>query len=190
MPTAAARRLLIADRYADVHLTNQFGQPVRFRTDLVNGRAMLINTMYTTCQGTCPGTSAQLQALRDELAPLFGRTMVIASISVDPERDSPAALREFAAGYGADRPRDGLCDWHFLTGTRGAIDELRRSLGFFDLDPRVDADPKRHAATILFGNPPADRWATLPAGLRRPLLVETIRRVCGFTFEQRYGIPG
>lgn len=190
MPVTAPPRLLISDRYPDVGLTNQFGQPVRFHTDLVNGRAMIINTMYTSCEGTCPGTSATLQGLRDDLAPLFGRSMVIASISIDPTRDSPAALREYAAAYGADRPRDDRCEWHFLTGAAAAIDRLRRGLGFFDLDPAVDADPSRHAAMLLIGNPPADRWATLPAGLRRPLLIETIRRVCGTSFEQRYGIPG
>lgn len=190
MPTTTSRRLLISDRYPDVRLTNQFGQPVRFHRDLVNGRAMIINTMYTTCRGSCPGTSATLQGLRDDLAPVFGRRLVMASISIDPRHDTPAALRDYASAYGADRPRPDRCEWHFLTGESAAIENLRRSLGFFDLDPAVDADPSRHAALILFGNPHADRWAALPSALRRPLLIETIRRVCGFSFEERYGLPG
>jgi hypothetical protein len=43
---------------------------------------------------------------------------------------------------------------------------------------------------LLFGNPDKDRWAVLPSSLRQGLLVEAVRRVAGFTFEQRYGIRG
>jgi protein SCO1/2 len=188
--TREGNRLLISDRFANVPLINHFGQAVRFRDDLVNGRAMIINTMYTNCDGTCPGTSARLQQLRDDLSPLFGRKLVIVSISIDPAADSPRVLREYAAGFDADMPRADRCEWHFLTGAVAAIEELRRSLGFYDLDPKVDADRTRHAAMLQFGNPNADRWAALPSALRKPLLLEAIRRVCGFTFEQRYGIPG
>ena len=191
MPDATETpRLRISDRFADVTLINQFRQPVRFRREILNGRAVILNTMYTVCRGSCPGTSAKLMELRDELAPVFGRSLVMASISIDPLNDSPAALLDYAGGYGADRPREDRCDWHFLTGSAVDIDALRRSLGFFDLDPAVDRDPSRHAALLLFGNPRADRWAALPSALRTPLLTEAIRRACGTTFEQRYGIPG
>lgn len=183
-------RLRISDRFADVALVNQFRQRVRFRDEILNGRAVIINTMYTVCRGTCPGTSAALMDLRDELAPVLGRSVVMVSISIDPLNDTPAALLEYAAGYGADQPRNDRCEWHFLTGAATDIEALRRSLGFFDLDPAVDRDPTRHAALIVFGNPRADRWGALPSALRRPLLSEAIRRVCGATFEQRYGIPG
>ncbi len=190
MPLTDTPRLLISDRFANVRLVNQFGQPVRFRDDLVNGRALVVNTMFTVCRGSCPGTTAALQGLRDVLWPVFGRSIVFASITLEPETDSPAVLRDYAAGYGADRPRDDRCEWHFLTGGREAIEQLRRSLELYDLDPVVDADQTRHAAVIMFGNPRSDRWAVLPSALRQPLLVETIRRVCGTSFEQRYGIPG
>lgn len=188
--TAATPRLRISDRFADVVLVNQFRQRVPFRDEILNGRAVILNTMFTVCRGTCPGTSARLMELRDLLQPVFGRSLVMASISIEPGTDTPAALLDHAGGFGADRPRQDRCDWHFLTGAAADIERLRRSLGFFDLDPAVDADPTRHAALLLFGNPPADRWAALPAALRPALLTEAIRRVCGITFEQRYGIPG
>jgi protein SCO1/2 len=163
---------------------------VRFRDEFVGDRALILNTMFTVCRGTCPGTSATLQGLRERLSPIFGDRLAIVSISIDPAEDSPRVLKQYAAVYGADRPRTGLCDWRFLTGTPADVDRLRRSLGFYDLNPRIDADPTQHAATLLFGNPPKDRWAALPSALREPLLVEAIRRVAGFTFEQKYGIPG
>jgi protein SCO1/2 len=68
------------------------------------------------------------------------------------------------------------------------VDRLRRSLGFYDLDPVVDRDPTRHASLLLFGHGQTDRWAYLPAELDEHLLVESIRRIAGVSFEQRYGI--
>jgi protein SCO1/2 len=184
-------RLRISDGFANVPVVDQYGRTLRFRDDLVGrGHAMILNTMFTICRGTCPVTSARLQTLREQLSPVFGGRLTIVSISIEPEQDTPKALRQYASIYGADRPRPGLCDWRFLTGSPQAIDRLRRSLGFYDLDPRIDSDPTLHAATLLFGNPEKDRWASLPSALREPLLVEAIRRVAGFTFEQKYGIPG
>ena len=176
------------DRFSNVALVDQFGVPLRFRDAFVDGRALVVNTMFTVCRGTCPGTSARLHSLRERLSPVFGSRLTFVSLSIDPERDDPRVLRRFASTYGAGVRRADRCDWRFVTGDPADVDRLRRSLDFFDLDPAVDADPTRHAATLLFGNTRTDRWATLPADLREPLLVEAIRRVAGFTFEQKYGI--
>lgn len=175
-------------RFANVPLVDQFGTRLMFRDAFVDGRALIVNTMFTVCRGTCPGTSATLESLRATLSPVFGQRLTIVSLSIDPERDGPAALRQFASLYGADRRRPELCDWRFVTGRPADVDRLRRSLNFYDLDPAVDADPTQHAALLLFGNSQSDRWAALPADLREPLLIEAIRRVAGFTFEQKYGI--
>jgi protein SCO1/2 len=184
-------RLRITDSWPNVDLINQFGQELRFRDAfLADDRALIINPMYTTCRGSCPGTSATLEELRETLAPVFGRRLAFVSFSVDPVVDRPARLLSYAKLYGAGEAAGDLPQWQFVTGTPEGIDALRRALGFFDLDPRVDRDPARHAATLLFGNSRTDRWSTLPSGLRTPLLVETIRRVAGTTFEQRYGIRG
>lgn len=181
---------LIADRFANVSLTDQFGHEWKFRDIYAGGRSIVINTMFTVCRGTCPGTSEQVKALRENLSPSFGKSLVFVSITLDPETDTPQMLRRYAHIYGAGEQEKRLSDWLFLTGKPEDIEALRRSLGFFDLNRRVDADVTQHAALLLFGNPAKDRWAALPSSLRIPLLVETIRRFCGFSFEQRYGIPG
>jgi protein SCO1/2 len=178
------------DGFANSTVTDQFGERMRFRDRFVDGRALIVNTMFTVCQGTCPGTSSTLSSLREALSPIFGDGLTIVSISLTPDEDSPAALRAYARIYGADRRRPGLCGWHFLTGRPDEIDRLRRSLGFYDLDPRIDADITQHAELLLFGNSRSDRWSVLPASLRQPLLIESIRRVAGFTSEQKYGLRG
>ncbi|WP_337177232.1 SCO family protein [Paludisphaera sp.] len=187
----APPRLRRCDRFANAPVVDQFGERLRFRDAFVDGRALIVNTMYTVCRGTCPGTSERLQTLRERLAPTFTDRLTIVSLSIDPARDDPRALRRFATIYDAEtRPGPGIPDWRFLTGAPADVDRLRRSLDFYDLDPAVDEDPTRHASTLLFGNTTTDRWANLPAELPEAELIRTIRRVAGFTFEERYGIPG
>lgn len=184
-PPRGPRRV---DRFANVSMTNQFGEKVRFVDDLVTGKAVIINTMYSRCRGTCPGTSATLESLRATLSPIFGKKLSMVSFSLEPEFDTPDVMSRYAKIYGAGKPVDHLCDWHFLSGTRENTRILRYSLDFYDLDPRIDQDVTEHDALLLFGNETTDRWAVLPAALREPLLIETIRRVAGTTIEQRYGI--
>lgn len=188
-PPAIPPRLKVADRYADAALRTQFGAPVRFRRAYIDdGRAIVVNTMFTTCRGSCPGTSATLESLRTTLSPVFGKRLTILSLTLEPAVDTVARLRTYAGLYGADRERADLCDWHFLTGDAVGVDALRRSLGFYDLDPRIDRDVTQHASLLLCGNSTSDRWAALPAELPKTELIRTIRRVAGFTFEQKYGI--
>ncbi|MDG3002410.1 SCO family protein [Paludisphaera mucosa] len=167
---------------------NHFGERLRFREAFLDGRALIVNMMFTVCKGTCPGASAALRGLREALGPVFGERLTIVSITLEPRDDSPAALQRCATIYGAGRRRPELCDWQFVTGRPASVERLRRSLGFYDLDPRIDADVTQHGELLLFGNSTSDRWSALPASLRPALLIETIRRVSGFTFEQRYGI--
>ena len=182
-------RYRICDNYADVPVINQFNEQHRFQQRFVSdGGALLINTMYTTCRGSCPGTSNTLQKLRETLSPVFGDRLSMISLSIDPYVDTPTKLRKYAARFGADRDRERLCRWDFLTGEAENVDTLRRSLGFYDLDPRIDRDPTQHASTLLFGNSTSDRWATLPAEMPMSTLVSTIRRIAGFTFEQKYAV--
>jgi protein SCO1/2 len=184
-------RLRISDQFPNVLVTDQFGVETGFRDRyLVGGKSLIFSPMYTTCRGACPGTAATLKRLRRELAPVFGRQLVIVSFTVDPVADRPPQLLQYATGYDAEQRSPDLPDWDFLTGTAESMERIRRALGFYDLNPRLDSDPTRHDATLLFGNPQADRWATLPAQLRVSLLLETIRRVAGSSFEQRYGISG
>lgn len=182
-------RLRICDRYANVELENQFGEKLSFHERFIaRGRALVFNTMFTTCRGTCPGTSATIQSLREALSPVFGERLSFVSLSIDPIVDTPARLLEYARGYGAWKSRPNLCDWHFLTGRRADVEKLRRSLGFYDLDPRVDQDVTQHASTLMFGNSTTDRWSTMPSALSMNQLTTSIRRVAGFTFEQKFGI--
>jgi protein SCO1/2 len=178
-----------SDLFADVRVENQFGDAFRFRTDLIQNRRVVLSSMYTVCRGSCPTTNETLQRLRGPLTKLFGKRVTLLSFTLDPVTDTVAALREYSDLYGAsDRAQGDQCDWYFLTGTAESIETLRKSLGFFDLDQRIDSDLTRHASLYLIGNDEANRWGTSPSNLRDGLVFETFRRLLGNTSRERFGI--
>jgi len=95
------------------------------RADLA-GQPFILDFVFTTCAGPCPAMSARM---RDMQAQLEGSDVRLVSVSVDPERDDPATLAEYAETLEADTQR-----WWFLTGEKDQIRELARSL-------QVAADP-------------------------------------------------
>lgn len=96
----------------DVAFADQTGAALR-TADLA-GRVLVANFIFTRCPTVCPVTSLKMKRLGERLAGEPGVGLV--SVSVDPEHDTPAVLREFAARYGADPAR-----WRFLTGEAGAV---------------------------------------------------------------------
>jgi protein SCO1/2 len=155
----------------DVPLKTQDGREVRFYRDLVQGRAVVVSFMYATCRGTCPVTTERLAAMQRILRKKAGREVLILSLTLDPERDTPQILRAFARTHGAGP------GWFFLTGKPEDLEELRRRLGFTDPDPKVDADRTQHANLIAFGNDRTGRWAAVPAGISPEQIAEAVLRV-------------
>jgi protein SCO1/2 len=154
-------------------LTTEQGKKVHFFDDLVEGRNVVIQFMYTRCDGICPATTGNLLRVHRALADRIGRDLFIVSISLDPERDSPAALARHAAQLGNKR------GWTFVTGRRADLEALRKRLGARDPDPVVDADRTQHSGLLVVGNERLDRWCMI-SGLSPPsAIVRSIENVIG-----------
>jgi protein SCO1/2 len=110
--------------------------------------------------------------VHDRLGDRVGRQVVMLSVTIDAEHDTPAVLRAYDEAYGG--PRRG---WLYLTGDDAEIEALRRSMGVYDLDPVVDADPASHSGILTFGNDRTDRWAALPALMESETIVEAVLRI-------------
>ena len=138
-------------------LTTHEGREVRFYDDLVKGKLVLINFMYTNCKGICPGQTANLVKVQRHFGDRAGRDVHMYSITLQPEVDTPAELKKHAQAH---RTGPG---WTYLTGAPADVESLRRRLGFVDLDPAKDRLNGSHIGVLLYGNEPLDRWAACPA---------------------------
>ncbi len=107
----------------DFALTVQNGARVGL-TDL-RGKVVVVTFIYATCADTCPLLTAKLVGIQRQLGTDGARVRFVA-ITVDPEKDTPEALRRYAEGHGAKAP-----GWIFLTGTEGEIGEVARRYGIY-----------------------------------------------------------
>ena len=158
--TAARRspRDAIRARYfPNVVLRTHEGRPVRFYDDLVRDKIVVINFMYATCEGVCPGITLNLARVQKLLGDRIGRDIFMYSITLKAHEDRPEDLAAYVDGYGIGP------GWTFLTGAPENTELLRRRLGFADLDPEVDRDVTQHSGIVVFGNEPYDSWSACPA---------------------------
>ena len=174
------------DKIPDVTLTNDEGKPVKVFTDLIKDRAVVISFFYTNCRGTCPGTNEKLAELRKLLEKDFGRSVRFISVSVEPEHDDVKALAEYAPLYRTLAVHPDTPEWHFLTGSQEDVRSFRRMLGYYEADPKLDADPTQHAAMLVIGNQATGRWAMIPAAFSVERIHGKVERICGWTEQQRY----
>jgi protein SCO1 len=137
--------------FPNVALRTHEGKDVRFYDDLVKGKKVIINFVYTQCTATCPLTTANLARVQGLLGDRIGRDVFIVSLTIDPENDTPEVLNAYAKTHKA-RP-----GWTFATGKREDIDAIRRKLGLYD------TTDFQHLGLLTFGNEPEGKWAATPA---------------------------
>jgi cytochrome oxidase Cu insertion factor (SCO1/SenC/PrrC family) len=153
--------LFSSARIPDVQVYDQNGKRLNFYSDLIKGKTVAINFIFTTCTTICPPLTATFRRVQQNLAELPLQVQLI-SVSVDPVTDTPERLREFAGKFKAGP------GWTFVTGDKGEIDSLLRALEV------AVADKNDHTPMILIGNDPAAYW-TRAYGLTSPaLLVKVI----------------
>lgn len=121
-------------------LTDQHGQPVSL-ADFA-GKRVLLDFIYTHCPGPCPALTAAHVSLQRMLPPALQNNVHFISITLDPERDTPAALEEYARVRGVD-----FNNWSFLTGESNTVRELLEAYG---VGGGVQDDGEIHHLIITF----------------------------------------
>ena len=111
--------------FTDVVLVNQNGQKMRFYSDLLEGKVVIINSFFATCAGSCLPMNRNLEKVQAALGNHMERDVHIISISVDPEVDTPANLKAYAKKLNAGP------GWYFLTGDKESVDFVLQKLGQF-----------------------------------------------------------
>jgi len=139
----------------DVEVLDQSGKTIHFYSDLIKGKTVAINFIFTTCTTICPPLAATFARVQKELGDKVGREVYFISISVDPLTDTPERLQawgdKFKAGPG----------WTFVTGNKQEISQLLNALG------AAVARREDHSPTVIVGNDLKGVW-TRTYGLAKP----------------------
>lgn len=114
-----AASLPVLGTLPEFSLTERGGRTIT-RADL-KGRVSVVDFIFTSCSVQCPRVTAQMASLQSFALPRWKEVRLI-SLTVDPDRDSPAVLADYAKGFSADPER-----WWFLTGPRKDLDPLIRN---------------------------------------------------------------
>ena len=161
----------------DIEVVNQDGRHLRFNSQVIDGRIAIVTGFFTTCSSMCPITQEKLSQVAKLLGSRLGKDVVIVSVSVDAENDTPARMKNWAEKFHIGH------GWTLLSGNRTEVDTLLKSLGLF-VELR-----QRHQSALMIGSTatgwvrisswtPSEKLAKLTESLSsaKPVANASIRR--------------
>jgi len=160
-PDAARTKMEIPD----VDVLDQDGNKLHFYSDLVKGKTVAINFIFTTCTTICPPLAATFQRLQKDMGDRVGKDVHLISISVDPVTDTPERLKAWGAKFKAG------AGWTFVTGEKQEIDKLLNALGAA-VSKRED-----HTPSLIIGNDSKGVWTRTYGLAKIPQIIRVIEEV-------------
>ncbi|MNZ30669.1 hypothetical protein D3C78_479470 [compost metagenome] len=127
-------------RIADVALLDQNGKVVSLEKDLVSNKIVVMGFIYTRCTTVCPVVSSIMGKVQKRLGARVGTEVQLVSISIDPQRDDPQRLNDYARTF-----QNGP-GWSWLTGSPQSVDATLKGLGAYG------GDFQNHSPLILVGD--------------------------------------
>ena len=146
MAKTAAEESPAQKYFTDVELLNQDGKKVRFYSDVLKGKTVVVNAFFTTCTSVCPPMNRNMEKIQEVLGDRVGRDVFLVSMTVDPENDTPARIKEYAQKFHAGP------GWIFLTGKKENLDWALYKLGQY-VEQKDD-----HKTIFIIGNEPTGLW--------------------------------
>ncbi|HKO96293.1 MAG TPA: SCO family protein [Pyrinomonadaceae bacterium] len=150
-PTGSVRRMVIPD----VDVLDQDGNQLHFYSDLVKGKTVAINFIFTNCTTICPPLAATFQRVQKQMGDKVGKDVHFISISVDPVTDTPERLKAWGAKFKAGP------GWTFVTATKEEMNKLLEALG------ASVSSREEHSPMLIVGNDLQGVW-TRTYGLAAP----------------------
>lgn len=142
-----------ADYFPNHQLTAHTGEKLRFFDDVIDGKVVAINFIFTTCSDVCPMETARLRRVYQLLGDRVGDDVHFYSITIDPEHDTVKVLRDYADRYGIDGNH-----WKFLTGDKAEIDQIRERFGLEQFVPGEEENLSDHNISLVMGNQATGHW--------------------------------
>ncbi|PVZ42278.1 cytochrome oxidase Cu insertion factor (SCO1/SenC/PrrC family) [Pseudomonas sp. CC120222-01a] len=136
--------------FTDTVLKDQNGRELRFYSDVLKDKVVMLNVIFTHCTDACPLITRKLRDVRDAMGPALASQVTFVSISSDPLNDTPAALKAFAEKQGVDS-----ANWLFLTGDKADVDLVLGRIGQFL------PSPEQHSTQLIAGDVAGKRWSKI-----------------------------
>jgi len=133
----------------DLPMVDQDGTFRRFRSEVVGGRLVVMDFVFTTCTTICPVLSSKMARLQERLGDRLGREVFLVSVSVDPARDGPPQLLAYSKKWKA---RQG---WSFLGGKPADVEAVLKGMGAYT------ANFANHPPMFLVGDGRTGKWTRL-----------------------------
>ena len=150
----------------DLQVQNQDGKKIHFYRDLVKGRTVAVNFIYTTCTAICSPMTANMREVQQLLGSDAAKIQII-SITIDPKLDTPSALKAFAHKFEAGP------GWAFVTASPATIAKLQKGFAV------SMARKEDHTPLVIIGNDSTGKW-TRKFSLAHPeVIAAAIRQAAG-----------
>ena len=138
----------------DVLLVTQDGKKVRFYSDLIKDKAVVLGFFYTSCVFLCPRHGQLFSKLQDRLGQRLGKDVFLISVSMDPQTDTPLRLAKWGARYGR-KP-----GWTLVTGKADEMEKVLKALTGNGVGPRDE-----HSSFVYVANDKTGRWSFMSASV-------------------------
>ncbi|MCP2226003.1 SCO family protein [Pseudomonas sp. FSL W5-0299] len=135
--------------FTDTPLQDQNGNTLRFYSDALQNRVVLLNVIFTSCNDACPLITQKLKEVREVLGDKADGITFI-SLTSDPLRDTPAVLKAYTLKQGVDGPH-----WLFLTGDKAQMDLVLGRIG------QIVPTPEQHSTQLIVGDVANKRWSKI-----------------------------
>jgi protein SCO1 len=132
----------------DLKLVTQNGKSVSLAAEMDDGRPVVLSFVFTSCEAICPLMTQTFAEFQGKLGPDSARVHLM-SISIDPEEDTPARLRNYAKRFHAGP------GWTFYTGTPQASIAAQKAFNVFR------TDKMSHTSVIFMRSAPGAAWRRL-----------------------------
>ena len=139
------------DYFTNLEVFDQDGNRLLFYDDVLKGKVVAINFIFTNCKGACPIMTRNMIMVRDILGAELGE-------------DTPAAMKEFAETHDADQE-----GWRFVTGDPEKLAFIVKKLG------QYTDDVEAHSTLLLAANVRTAHWTKIPPNVPPNGIVERLR---------------
>jgi protein SCO1/2 len=153
------------DYFGNLPVITHEGETVPFYDALIKGKMVVFTFIYLNCNDICPLTTSRVAEMKARLGDAVGRDIFIYSMTMDPDRDTPELLKEYAEAFGAGK------GWQFLTGKPEDIKLLRWRLGERS---RILTE---HRNDMILGNDVTGEWSRTSVYADLDVAVSTIREL-------------